>query len=102
MGSSFTYKNSAMPLETFGNPLSINGEVQQPQTLYSTDGWIKLSISGGVAPYIVHVMSTFSPAQVFKKDHIELKKLGTGNYTIMVQDAEKHVVQKTIELTPVQ
>jgi hypothetical protein len=63
---------------------------------------MKLSISGGVAPYVVHIASTFSPAQVFKKDQIELKKLGIGNYTVMVQDAEKHVVQKTIELTVVQ
>jgi hypothetical protein len=82
-------------------PLVLDVKVEQPQSATSNDGALHLLVSGGTAPYLIQVISTYSPSQVYKKEHVEIKKLGTGNYIIMVQDAKKHVLQKTIELNPV-
>ncbi|MBC7487246.1 MAG: SprB repeat-containing protein [Cytophagaceae bacterium] len=103
-GSSFTYHfpNGNHPLAKLGQTLALDVKIEQPQTASSNDGTIDLTVSGGTAPYTIQVISTFIPSQVYKKEHVELKKLGAGNYIIMVQDAEKHVLQKTIELNPVQ
>lgn len=104
IGSSFTYRTSSghRPLVGQNLPLKLDVKIEQPQSSTSNDGNISLHVSGGTAPYTIQVISTFIPAQVYKKEKVELKKLGIGNYIIMVQDAEKHVLQKTIELTPVQ
>jgi len=103
IGSSFTchFPNENRPLEKM-ETLALEVKVEQPQSASSNDGTIYLTVSGGTAPYTIQVISTFNPSQVYKKERVELKKLGAGNYIIMVQDAEKHVLQKTIELHPVQ
>jgi len=104
IGSSFTYhfSNGQGPIENNASTsaLTLNVKIEQPQSATSNDGAILLSASGGTAPYTIQVISTFSPSQVYKKDRVELKKIGVGNYTIIVQDADKHVLQKIIELTP--
>jgi hypothetical protein len=104
IGSSFTYKNGFcdQPSESTVDPLSIEATIDQPKTMTSNDGTLQLYISGGTAPYTVQIMSTFSSSQVYKQQRVQLKKLGVGNYTIIVQDAERHALQKIIELTPVQ
>lgn len=102
LGSSFTYHfpGGNLPLEKM--VLALEVKVEQPTSASSNDGSIHLNVSGGIAPYTIQVISTYNPSQVYKKEHVEIKKLGIGNYTIMVQDLEKHVLRKTIELTPVQ
>lgn len=104
IGSSFTYHHTQghSPLAGHAQPLELNVKMEQPHSSSSNDGILSLHVTGGTAPYTIQVISTFSPAQVYKKEKVELKKLGIGNYIIIVQDAEKHVLQKTIELTPVQ
>lgn len=104
IGSSFTYRfpNGDRPLAILGQVLALEVKIKQPQSASSNDGTVDLTVSGGTAPYTIQIISTFNPSQVYKKEHVELRKLGAGNYIIMVQDAEKHVLQKTIELYPVQ
>ncbi|MDB5257894.1 MAG: hypothetical protein JWM14_2589 [Chitinophagaceae bacterium] len=104
VGSAFTFhfSNGNYPLGTSMQPLTLDVKIEQPQSATSNDGILKLIVSGGKAPYLIQVISTYSPSEVYKKERVEIKKLGAGNYIIMVQDAEKHVLQKTIELTPVQ
>lgn len=106
IGSSFTphFSNGDYPLENTASTvaLALDVKIEQPKSAVSNDGALLLSVSGGAAPYTIQVISTFSPSQVYKKERVELKKIGVGNYTITVQDADKHVLQKTIELTPVQ
>jgi len=101
-GSSFTYKTISWNQPNAGQSLSVEVDTKQPQTASSNDGSLKIVISGGTAPYTAQVISTYNPAQVYQTERIEIKKLGAGNYIIIVQDAAKHVVQKTIDLTPVQ
>jgi hypothetical protein len=104
IGSSFTRRlaeKTSLSAYT-AQQLKLDVKIEQPQTATSNDGVINLNVSGGTAPYTLQVISTFSPSQVYKKERVELKKLGAGNYIIMVQDAEKHVLQEIIELTPVQ
>lgn len=103
-GSSFTYRSASgqRPLVAQNIPLTLDVEVDHPRSATSHDGVLSFHVSGGTAPYTIQVISTFSPAQVYKKEKVELKKLGVGNYMIMVQDAKKQVLQKAIELTPVQ
>ncbi|MDF2456056.1 MAG: hypothetical protein K0R51_2049 [Cytophagaceae bacterium] len=104
LGSSFTHHswNGNQPLELSTQPLMLDVKIEHPQSASSNDGVLFLNVSGGTAPYTIQVISTFSPSQVYKSERVELKNLGVGNYTIMVQDAEKHVLQKIIELTPMQ
>ncbi|MDB5272580.1 MAG: hypothetical protein JWO58_947 [Chitinophagaceae bacterium] len=104
IGSSFAYKNTVCHhfSSIADNPLAIEVKIDQPTTATSSDGTLQLSISGGTSPYTIQIISTFSPSQVYKEQRIQLKKLGVGNYTIIVQDAERHALQKIIELTPVQ
>jgi hypothetical protein len=105
VGSSFTYDVSDRKQHATASimqTLALDVKVEQPKSASSNDGVMHLSVSGGTAPYTIQVISTFSPAQVYTKDRVDIKKLGVGNYIIMVQDAEKHVLQKTIELTAVQ
>lgn len=80
------------------NPLTISVESRQPSSTESNDGRINIKVSGGKAPYIVQIMSTYSPSELYKKDYIELKKLGVGTYLILVQDADKRVLQEKVEL----
>ena len=105
IGSSFAYhfpNENLFSLENLAQSLQLEVKIEQPKSASSNDGALHLRVSGGTAPYTIQVVSTFSPSQVYKKERVEIKKLGSGNYIIMVQDAERHVLQKTIELNPVQ
>jgi hypothetical protein len=102
VGSSFTYRfnnGQTSALASVDESLKLGVKIEQPHSSISNDGIISLNVSGGTAPYTIQVISTFSPSQVYNKERITLKKLGVGNYTIMVQDAHKQVLQETIELT---
>lgn len=103
-GSAFTFDfpDGNNPFENATLPLALDVKIEQPQSTTSNDGALQLFVSGGKAPYLIQVISTYSPSQVYKKERVEIKKLGVGKYIIMVQDAEKEVLQKTIELNPVQ
>ncbi len=79
--------------------LDVQSESNQPTTTTSLDGALKISITGGTPPYAVQIMSSTLPSQSFNQDHIKLSNIGVGTYLVIVQDYEKHVVQKHIELT---
>jgi hypothetical protein len=103
-GSSFTYRfhDRYQSLENSASALALDVKLEQPRSINSSDGVLHLSVSGGTAPYTIQVIGTFAPSQVYTKDKIDIKKLGVGNYLIIIQDADKKVLQRTIELTPAQ
>lgn len=69
-----------------------------PKSKSSQDGALKIRIVGGVPPYTSQVIGTHSPAQTFYKERYEISGIGTGAYTIIVQDNAKQVAHTSIEL----
>lgn len=69
-----------------------------PKTSTSKDGSVSIHITGGKAPYTTHIAGTNFPAETFYKDQIQLPHLGEGTFTIIVQDQNKKIVYKSIEI----
>jgi hypothetical protein len=70
-----------------------------PQKSDSKDGSITININGGTPPYTTHISGTDFPAETFGKNNFTLTKIGVGSFTILVQDQNKTVVHKTIDIT---
>jgi len=94
-----TYSNVTLAINhKHVSKLEIQVESIKPSTEKANDGNLKIRIIGGTPPYNTQVLSSYLPAQTYKKDYIEISNIGVGNYVIIVQDHNKQIVQNNMDI----
>ncbi|HEY8402385.1 MAG TPA: hypothetical protein VIK89_14050 [Cytophagaceae bacterium] len=81
------------------NPITITFQSKEASNADAKDGYIKLSVKGGVPPYTIYSYSSNELLEKVEGDQIELKKIKPGTFLFVVQDSKNQYAYKYVELT---
>lgn len=84
---------------TNSNELFASVESKDASEAGTNDGYIKLKISGGVAPYTIHCFSPYALPSETSGNELKLEDIKSGDYLFVIQDKLRKTVVKEIKIS---
>lgn len=84
---------------TDGNELLASVETKDASEDGANDAYIKLKVSGGVAPYTIHCFSPYSLPTQTAGNELKLVKIKSGDYLFVIQDKSGKSVVKEVKIS---
>jgi hypothetical protein len=81
------------------NELSVSVETKDASEQGKNDAFVKLKISGGLAPYTIHCFSPYSLPTQTTGNELKLEKIQSGDYLFVIQDKSGKSVVKEVNLS---
>lgn len=63
-----------------------------------SDGYIKLKITGGTAPYSIHCFSPHSTPIKYTGPELKLNNIKSGDYLFVIQDGAGQTISKEVKI----
>ena len=93
------FTGNAQNIKDSNGQLSIEVDKKDATSEDSADGYLKLKISGGKAPYKLTYFSPYSIPSTVSGEKINLSNLKAGSYLFVVQDSFGKSITKEIVIT---
>ncbi len=93
-------KASAQVVSKDQSDLSVSVKTKDASAKDASDGYIQLSITGGVPPYDVSIFRD-PLIQEFKENiyNLELKDLRPGSFLFVIKDSTENITQQSVRIS---